>query len=137
MPLLFSYGTLQQSNVQLATFGRLLQGRQDELPGFELSLVRIEDPQVIATSGKTHHANVAKSGNDKSRVSGTVFEITAADLSAADEYERSGREERHEFSRIQDPRLKPRRPFRERPGSVAQVLSCRFWRTRVFSERFH
>ena len=91
MPLLFSYGTLQQSNVQLATFGRLLQGRQDELPGFELSLVRIEDPQVIATSGKTHHANVAKSGNDKSRVSGTVFEITAAELSAADEYERSGR----------------------------------------------
>ena len=27
MPLLFSYGTLQQKNVQLATFGRLLQGQ--------------------------------------------------------------------------------------------------------------
>jgi hypothetical protein len=25
MPLLFSYGTLQQENVQLSTFGRLLQ----------------------------------------------------------------------------------------------------------------
>jgi gamma-glutamylcyclotransferase (GGCT)/AIG2-like uncharacterized protein YtfP len=91
MPLLFSYGTLQQTNVQLATFGRLLHGEQDELPGFELSLVRIEDPQVVATSGKAHHANVAPNGNSNSRVSGMVFEITAAELSAADEYEKSGR----------------------------------------------
>jgi gamma-glutamylcyclotransferase (GGCT)/AIG2-like uncharacterized protein YtfP len=91
MPLLFSYGTLQQTNVQLATFGRLLQGEQDELPGFELSLVRIEDPQVVATSGKTHHANVTPNGNSKNRVSGMVFEITASELSAADEYEKSGR----------------------------------------------
>jgi hypothetical protein len=29
MPLLFSYGTLQQENVQLATFGRLLYGQKD------------------------------------------------------------------------------------------------------------
>jgi gamma-glutamylcyclotransferase (GGCT)/AIG2-like uncharacterized protein YtfP len=90
MPLLFSYGTLQQSNVQLATFGRLLKGEQDELPGFALSQVLIEDAQVIATSGKTHHANVMPSGNE-SRVSGTVFEITAAELAAADGYEKSGR----------------------------------------------
>ena len=40
MPLLFSYGTLQQEDVQLATFGRLLQGQKDELLGFEQSLVR-------------------------------------------------------------------------------------------------
>ena len=65
MPLLFSYGTLQQENVQLSTFGRLLQGR-DELPGFEQSLVRIEDPQVAAKSGKTHHANVTFNGSKQS-----------------------------------------------------------------------
>ena len=41
MPLLFSYGTLQQENVQLSTFGRLLQGQRDELLEFERSLVRI------------------------------------------------------------------------------------------------
>ncbi len=35
MPLLFSYGTLQQEDVQLSTFGRLLQGQRDELLGFE------------------------------------------------------------------------------------------------------
>jgi hypothetical protein len=52
MPLLFSYGTLQQENVQLSTFGRLLQGQRDELLGFEQSLVRIEDPRMVATRGK-------------------------------------------------------------------------------------
>jgi gamma-glutamylcyclotransferase (GGCT)/AIG2-like uncharacterized protein YtfP len=87
MPLLFSYGTLQQENVQLSTFGRLLQGQRDELLGFEPSLVRIEDPQVVATSGKTHHSNATFNGRNDSRVSGTVFEITDAELAAADQYE--------------------------------------------------
>ena len=38
MPLLFSYGTLQQQNVQLATFGRLLKGSPDSLVGFVQTL---------------------------------------------------------------------------------------------------
>jgi gamma-glutamylcyclotransferase (GGCT)/AIG2-like uncharacterized protein YtfP len=87
MPLLFSYGTLQQHEVQLSTFGRALHGQRDELPRFEQSSVRIEDPQVVVTSGKTHHANVAFNGRNNSRVSGTVFEITDDELAAADEYE--------------------------------------------------
>ena len=87
MPLLFSYGTLQHDDVQLSTFGRLLQGQRDELAGFEPSLVRIEDPQSVAISGKTHHANVTFNGRSDSRVSGTVFEVTDAELAAADKYE--------------------------------------------------
>jgi gamma-glutamylcyclotransferase (GGCT)/AIG2-like uncharacterized protein YtfP len=87
MPLLFSYGTLQQDDVQLSTFGRLLHGQRDELPRFEPSLVKIEDSQVVATSGKTHHANVTFNGRNDSRVSGTVFEVTDAELAAADRYE--------------------------------------------------
>jgi gamma-glutamylcyclotransferase (GGCT)/AIG2-like uncharacterized protein YtfP len=90
MPLLFSYGTLQQANVQLATFGRLLQGQRDELLGFEQSQVRIEDdPQVTTTTGETHHANVTFNGRKDSRVPGTVFEITDAELAAADRYEQA------------------------------------------------
>jgi|SRR5687767_5770753 hypothetical protein len=87
MPLLFSYGTLQQNDVQLSTFGRLLEGERDELPGFEPSLVRIEDPQSVAISGKTHHANATFNGRNDSRVSGTVFEVTDVELAAADKYE--------------------------------------------------
>jgi gamma-glutamylcyclotransferase (GGCT)/AIG2-like uncharacterized protein YtfP len=88
MPLLFSYGTLQQDDVQLATFGRLLHGQRDEIPGFEPSSVRIEDPQVAAAAGRTHHADLTHNGRSDSRVSGTVFEITDAELASADEYER-------------------------------------------------
>jgi gamma-glutamylcyclotransferase (GGCT)/AIG2-like uncharacterized protein YtfP len=87
MPLLFSYGTLQQEDVQRSTFGRLLQGQSDELPGFEHSLVRIEDPRVVASTGSTHHSNVTFNGRNDSRVRGTVFEITDAELAAADQYE--------------------------------------------------
>jgi gamma-glutamylcyclotransferase (GGCT)/AIG2-like uncharacterized protein YtfP len=87
MPLLFSYGTLQQEDVQLATFGRRLHGEPDELTGFELSRVKIEDAKVVAESGMTHYANVVFNGRPESRISGMVFEVTDAELAAADEYE--------------------------------------------------
>ncbi len=87
MPRLFSYGTLQQEAVQLATFGRLLEGRRDELVGFEQSLLTIDDPYVVETSGKTEHLIVRHTGNAGSRVAGTVFEITHEELARADAYE--------------------------------------------------
>ena len=87
MPLLFSYGTLQQENVQLSTFGRLLQGKEDELVGFEQTVLRIEDPRVVATSGTASHPIVKFNGRKDSRVTGTVFEITDAELARADLYE--------------------------------------------------
>ncbi|MFL6678998.1 MAG: gamma-glutamylcyclotransferase family protein [Burkholderiaceae bacterium] len=87
MPHLFSYGTLQQDDVQRATFGRLLQGQADALPGFAQSLVAIDDPQVVATSGKTHHPIVRHSGIASDRVAGTVFEVSDDELARADGYE--------------------------------------------------
>ena len=87
MPLLFSYGTLQQDEVQRATFGRLLAGHADQLPGFAQAMVAIEDPQVVATSGKTHHPIVRHSGDPADRVAGTAFEVTDEELAAADRYE--------------------------------------------------
>jgi gamma-glutamylcyclotransferase (GGCT)/AIG2-like uncharacterized protein YtfP len=85
--LLFSYGTLQDKNVQLASFGRELQGRVDAIPGYSQTLIAITDPQVVATSGKTHHPIVQPSANPADEVAGMVFEITAQELTAADEYE--------------------------------------------------
>jgi gamma-glutamylcyclotransferase (GGCT)/AIG2-like uncharacterized protein YtfP len=87
MPLLFSYGTLQLENVQLSTFGRLLHGSHDEIVGYEKSFVKIEDADVVATSGETHHPIVKPSRNPADRVAGMVFEITDAELASADEYE--------------------------------------------------
>lgn len=87
MPLLFSYGTLQQEDVQRSTFGRRLTGQRDELPGFTPTEVTIEDPDVAARLGKTHHANVSFTGQAASRVPGMAFEVGDADLARVDEYE--------------------------------------------------
>jgi hypothetical protein len=87
VPHLFSYGTLQQDDVQRATFGRLLQGHADALPGFAQAMVAIDDPQVVATSGKTHHPIVRCSGVASDRVAGTVFEVSDDELARADDYE--------------------------------------------------
>jgi len=87
VPNLFSYGTLQQEEVQLSTFGRKLAGQPDELLEYELSLVKIDDPDVVATSGKTHHPIVKFNRNADCRVPGTVFEITEQELAMADGYE--------------------------------------------------
>jgi hypothetical protein len=85
--LLFSYGTLQDKAVQIANFGRELSGRPDSMPGYRQTLIAITDPQVVATSGKTHHPIVEPSPNRADEVAGTVFEITARELAAADQYE--------------------------------------------------
>jgi gamma-glutamylcyclotransferase (GGCT)/AIG2-like uncharacterized protein YtfP len=87
MPKLFSYGTLQLENVQLATFGRRLAGQRDELAGFAQTEVAISDPAVVAASGKTHHPILSFTGRLADRVSGTVFEVTDAELAQADAYE--------------------------------------------------
>jgi len=90
MPLLFSYGTLQQENVQLSTFGRLLDGEHDALVGFAQTLVEIQDPHVLSVSGKSHHPNLIATERDVDRVNGMVFEITDGELASADHYERLG-----------------------------------------------
>lgn len=84
---LFSYGTLRQREVQLQTFGRELEGHDDALPGYALSMVRITDPAVIATSGADHHPIVRHSGDDADQVTGMVFRITPDELAQADAYE--------------------------------------------------
>lgn len=87
MPLLFSYGTLQQADVQRATFGRALVGEKDVLVGYEPSLVRIDDPAVAARLRKTHHDNVTPTGDDWSSVQGTALAVSDEELAKADVYE--------------------------------------------------
>ncbi|HUB89477.1 MAG TPA: gamma-glutamylcyclotransferase family protein [Dyella sp.] len=87
MPKLFSYGTLQQDNVQLATFGRRLAGQADQLTGFAQTEIAIEDPAVIKTSGKTHHPMLVFTRRIEDCVDGKVFDLTDTELALADEYE--------------------------------------------------
>jgi gamma-glutamylcyclotransferase (GGCT)/AIG2-like uncharacterized protein YtfP len=87
MPRLFSYGSLQQEEVQVSTFGRKLEGEKDLITGYEPSLLKITDPALSARLGKTHHDNISATGDDWSNVQGTVFEISDAELAQADAFE--------------------------------------------------
>ncbi len=83
--LLFSYGTLQNSTVQIKTFGRKLTGYSDQLLGYKLAMVEIQDVSVVKLSGETHHPIAVPSQFDT--ISGAVFEITPEELAQSDEYE--------------------------------------------------
>ncbi|WP_077034757.1 gamma-glutamylcyclotransferase family protein [Pelomonas sp. KK5] len=84
---LFSYGTLQLESVQLATFGRRLNGQADQLPGYRLEQLAIRDSAVVATSGKTHHPIAVHTGSAEDRIEGAVLEVTPGELAHADAYE--------------------------------------------------
>jgi gamma-glutamylcyclotransferase (GGCT)/AIG2-like uncharacterized protein YtfP len=83
MPLLFSYGTLQDPAVQIATFGRLLAGERDSLIGFAAGTVTRSNSDGVST-----YQNASYSGDDLDRVPGTVFDVADHELEAADAYER-------------------------------------------------
>jgi hypothetical protein len=89
MVSLFSYGTLQQRDVQLATYGRELHGSADALPGYVLAPVVIDDPHVVEVSGKGVHTIARPTGNSADRIPGVLFELTDAELEATDGYETS------------------------------------------------
>ena len=84
---LFSYGTLRLPAVQLDTFGRLLAGEPDVLPGFTTDYLEIEDARVTGLSGRDVHPIVRRTGNQLDKVVGVLLWITEAELEAADEYE--------------------------------------------------
>lgn len=87
MEKLFSYGTLQYESVQLATFNRLLEGRQDILIGYQLEQLKIMDPDVIQLSGEDVHRILVATGNAEDQVTGTVFDLSVEELKQADAYE--------------------------------------------------
>ncbi len=84
---LFAYGTLQQREVQLATYGRALDGIPDALTGYRLEPLAITDPEVVRLSGKAVHAIAQETGDAADRIPGVVFRLSEAELTATDAYE--------------------------------------------------
>jgi gamma-glutamyl AIG2-like cyclotransferase len=85
--LLFSYGTLQHPDVQLDTFGRLLESEDDVLPGYTVDYAEIEDHRVVDLSGLSVHPVVRATGNPLDKVVGKAMWVTEDELEASDEYE--------------------------------------------------
>ena len=75
--LLFSYGSLQQPEVQLSLYKRVLTGNEDLLLGFKLAekLLYNQYPIIIDTKDYTDV------------ISGIVFELTLEELKFTDDYE--------------------------------------------------
>ena len=90
MELLFTYGTLQLEDVQLATFGRKLEGRRDALPGYRLVMIKISDEDFVVKSGTADHRNLQFTGNASDLVEGIVFSVTINELEQSDAYEPEG-----------------------------------------------
>ena len=87
MEYLFSYGTLQQKNVQLENFGRILEGSKDVLQKYVVKELEITDETVLKISNKRFHPILFFTNNKKDEVKGTVFKITSSELLKADNYE--------------------------------------------------
>lgn len=86
---LFSYGTLQRRDVQLATYGRLLDGEPDVLTGYRLETLPDRDPNAVRISGTATHLVARSTGNPADRIAGMVFLLTPEELAATDAYEGS------------------------------------------------
>ncbi|MGG5208054.1 gamma-glutamylcyclotransferase family protein [Chryseobacterium sp. MIQD13] len=87
MVYLFSYGTLQKEQVQLETFGRILEGEKDILTGYKLNMVEITDPEVLRKSNQKYHPILEFSGNSNDTLEGLLFKVTDDEILRADEYE--------------------------------------------------
>lgn len=86
---LFSYGTLQRRDVQLATYGRPLEGTPDGLVGYRLEVLPDRDPDAVRISGTKTHMVVRHTGDPADIVPGVVFLLTAEELASTDKYEGS------------------------------------------------
>ena len=84
---LFSYGTLQELEVQLAIFGRGLQGEPDALAGYRATVTPTSDEKFVAATGRTHNRTLEFTGEASDFVAGTLFVVTRAELDKADRYE--------------------------------------------------
>lgn len=88
MQLLFSYGSLQEEAVQLSICGRKLRGEADELFDCVRTMIEVPKWHKAAQTGLTHYATVTFAPASGSSVPGTLLELTEAELSATDSYER-------------------------------------------------
>ena len=84
---LFSYGTLQLEQVQLATYGRILSGNKDTLQQYRLENLEITDETVLKKSNQKFHPIAVRTNNLNDSISGVIFEITEQELIDTDTYE--------------------------------------------------
>lgn len=84
---LFSYGTLQKEKVQQETFGRKLEGINDEIENYSLEKLEIKDKEVLESSQQQYHPIAIPSKLKTDSIKGVIFELTEDELMQSDRYE--------------------------------------------------
>jgi gamma-glutamylcyclotransferase (GGCT)/AIG2-like uncharacterized protein YtfP len=82
MEQIFSYGTLQSKEIQMQVFNKLLTGKPDQLTGYKL-----KDLQIEEEFGIEDYFVAAPSENPSDAVDGIVYSISTSDLAKADQFE--------------------------------------------------
>lgn len=82
MEYLFSYGTLKSKEIQMKVFNKLLNGTHDQLLGYKL-----KDLQIEEEFGMADYFVATPSENPSDFIKGMVFSVTNLDLAKADQFE--------------------------------------------------
>lgn len=82
MEQLFSYGTLRSKEIQMRIFNKFLTGTADQLLGYKLKSLQIEEE-----FGMADYVVVVPSENPSDIIHGVTFNVTSADLTKADLFE--------------------------------------------------
>lgn len=86
MEHLFSYGTLQQAEVQLKLFGRKLKGSPDALKGYRAVKIRLEE-KYRSDSGEDYNLIAVGGHSQGDIIHGLTLELTEEELLFSDKYE--------------------------------------------------
>jgi hypothetical protein len=87
--LLFAYGALQGAEMQLDTFGRLVEAEDDVLTGYSRAYADTPGHRIDTASGPTLLPVLRHTGSALDKVVGVVLALTPDELDAADEFQPS------------------------------------------------
>jgi gamma-glutamylcyclotransferase (GGCT)/AIG2-like uncharacterized protein YtfP len=87
MELIFSYGSLQNENVQMKLFGRIFNGNKDVLKHYQIMVIEIEDQAFISKGEGKFQKTLTFSNNPDDLIEGTVLEVHEEELLLADRHE--------------------------------------------------
>ncbi|WP_055095719.1 gamma-glutamylcyclotransferase family protein [Flavobacterium aquidurense] len=82
MEKLFSYGTLRSKQIQMQLFNKVLTGTRDELLGYKLKSLQIEEE-----FGMADYVVAVPSADSSDPIHGVAFNILASDLAKVDIFE--------------------------------------------------
>ncbi len=85
--LVFSYGALQNEELQRSVLGRVFPSEAAILPGFHADYAEMADPRFAELTGTSIHAVLRRTDDPRDKVIGKVFRLTEDELDAADQFQ--------------------------------------------------